>query len=208
MARIWTIVVAAGSGSRFGQPKQYASLAGRRVLDHSIAAARSTSDGIVLVVPLDRIGDTEPTVDAVVAGGDTRSESVRNGLQAVPDDADIIAVHDAARPLADDDLFRVMVDAVRAGADAAVPAVPVVDTIRHVDGGIVDRSDLVAVQTPQTFGARALRSAHRAGGHATDDASLVEADGGKVVLVPGTAANLKITQPHDLVVAEALLAAR
>jgi 2-C-methyl-D-erythritol 4-phosphate cytidylyltransferase len=208
MAAVWVIVVAAGSGRRFGGAKQYEPLAGRRVLDWSLDAARTVADGVVLVVAEDHAGDAEPAADAVVAGAATRSGSVRAGLAAVPVSADVIVVHDAARPLADADLFAAVVGAVRSGADAALPGAPVYDTLRAHDGIPVDRDGLVAVQTPQAFGAAALRAAHRAGAEATDDASLVEADGGKVVVVPGSSDNLKITRPTDLVVAEALLRAR
>src|SRR5207249_9454149 len=95
----WAIVVAAGAGSRFGRPKQYEHLGGRRVLDWSLDAARTTCDGAVVVVPADRMSDAEDA-DAVVAGADTRSGSVRAGLAAVPPSADTIVIHDAARPLA------------------------------------------------------------------------------------------------------------
>jgi len=117
-------------------------------------------------------------------------------------------VHDGARPLAGGDLFRAVVAAVRAGADAAVPGVPLADTLRWRSGGVADRDGLVAVQTPQAFRAAALRAAHEGEPDATDDASLVEAAGGKVVVVDGSPLNLKITNPSDLIVAEALLRAR
>jgi 2-C-methyl-D-erythritol 4-phosphate cytidylyltransferase len=208
MGSVWAIVVAAGSGSRFGAAKQYLPLGGRRVLDWSLEAARAAADGVVVVVPPDRAGDAEPLADAVAAGGDTRSASVRAGLAAVPDDAEVVVVHDGARPLAGVPLFAVVVAAVRDGADAAVPGVPVADTLRWRTGGVADRDGLVAVQTPQGFRAAALRAAHAGGGEATDDASLVEAAGGKVVVVDGSAQNLKITNPHDLAVAEALLRER
>ena len=220
MGRVWVVVVAAGSGRRFGGAKQYEPLAGRRVLDWSLAAARSAvgggdaaggggrDGGVVLVVAPGREGDDEPAADAVVAGAATRSGSVRAGLARVPDDADVIVVHDGARPLADADLFAAVVGAVRGGADAALPGVPVADTLRSRDGGVVDRDGLVAVQTPQAFRAAALRAAHATATEATDDASLVEAAGGKVVVVDGSPSNVKITRPADLVVAEALLRAR
>ena len=146
-----------------------------------------------------------PTRTLVVGGGDTRSSSVRAGLAAVPGHADVIVVHDGARPLAGAELFARVVEAVREGADAAVPAVEVTDTLRHRSSGSVDRSGLVAVQTPQAFRAAALRRAHADEPEATDDASLVEATGGKVVVVEGSPANLKITRPIDLAIAEALL---
>jgi 2-C-methyl-D-erythritol 4-phosphate cytidylyltransferase len=208
MSDVWVIVVAAGSGRRFGGAKQYASLAGRRVLDWSLDAARAVADGVVVVVAPEHAGDPEPAADAVVAGAATRSGSVRAGLARVPDEAQVVVVHDGARPLADATLFAAVVDAVRAGADAAVPGVPVADTLRSRDGGVVDREGVVAVQTPQAFRAAALRAAHAPEGEATDDASLVEARGGKVVVVDGIPGNLKITRPEDLVMAEALLRAR
>jgi len=208
MGHVWAIVVAAGSGRRFGREKQYEPLAGRRVLDWALDAAAAGADGVVMVVAPHHAADDEPGADVVVAGADTRSGSVRAGLAAVPADAEVVVVHDGARPLATPDLFAAVVDAVRAGADAAVPGVPVNDTLRAVTGGVVDRDGLVAVQTPQAFRAGALLAAHAGGGVATDDASLVEAAGGKVVVVNGSPTNLKITRPDDLVVAEALLRAR
>ncbi|HEV8298852.1 MAG TPA: 2-C-methyl-D-erythritol 4-phosphate cytidylyltransferase [Acidimicrobiales bacterium] len=214
-AGIWTVVVAAGSGSRFGAAKQYEPLGDRRVVDWSLAAASEGSAGVVLVVAGDRLAreaghaaEHHAGRVQVVAGAATRSGSVRAGLAAVPAHAEVIVVHDAARPLAPERLFAAVVQAIRDGADAALPAVPVTDTIRRVDGGVVDRAELVAVQTPQAFAAHALRSAHRDDPEASDDAALVEAAGGKVVIVPGDPINLKITDPLDLVVARVLLAQR
>jgi 2-C-methyl-D-erythritol 4-phosphate cytidylyltransferase len=206
---VWVIVVAAGSGSRFGRPKQYEQLGGRRVLDWSLDAARTAAggadDGVVLVVAADRVRDPEPGADAVVAGAATRSGSVRAGLAAVPVGAGVVVVHDGARPLAGRAMFAAAVDAVRHGTDAVVPAVAVTDTLRRRDGGAVERDELVAVQTPQAFRAAALRAAHAGAPEATDDASLVESAGGKVVLVDGSPANIKITHSADLAVADALL---
>jgi 2-C-methyl-D-erythritol 4-phosphate cytidylyltransferase len=200
----WAIVVAAGSGDRYGGPKQYERLGDRRVLDWSLGAARAACDGVVVVVHPDRAGDDEGA-DAVVAGGATRSDSVRAGLAAVPDDADVVLVHDAARPRVPAAVWRRVIEGVRAGADAVVPAVPVIDTLRELGGGTVDRSRFVAVQTPQGFAAAALRSAHAGGGDATDDAALVEAAGGMVLVVDGDPAAAKITAPHDLRALEAFL---
>lgn len=208
---VWSVVVAAGSGSRFGGPKQLERLGDRRVLDWSLAAAEQASDGVVLVVAAEHRAEIEATLGCsqsrpvVVTGGATRSASVRCGLTAVPPSADVVVVHDAARPLASPALFARVVDAVRAGADAAVPGVPVVDTIRRRSGGVVSRDELVAVQTPQAFRAEALRAAHRGEPNATDDATLVEAAGGKVVVVPGDPVNRKITDPSDLAIARALV---
>jgi 2-C-methyl-D-erythritol 4-phosphate cytidylyltransferase len=149
-------------------------------------------------------------VDRCVVGGATRSDSVRAGLDAVPDDADVVVVHDAARPAARASMFEAVIAAVRAGADAAIPGVPVTDTIKRVDGQVVvdtlDRSTLVAVQTPQAFAAAALRAAHADAGDATDDAALVERRGGRVVVVPGDASNRKLTTPDDVAALERALA--
>lgn len=215
--KAWAVVVAAGGGRRFGGAKQFADLAGRRVVEWSLDVARSVCDGVVVVVPAENLGDSAACeglggVDAVVAGGGTRSESVRRGLAAVPASAEVIVVHDAARPLARLELWRAVIAAVEAGADAAIPAVAVSDTVKQVgEGGhlvTLDRSKLVAVQTPQAFVARVLRQVHAAGVEATDDAALVEYAGGRVELVDGPPDNLKITSRMDLVVAAALIDAR
>lgn len=200
----WAIVVAAGSGDRFGERKQYLPLGEGRVLDWALRAARARCDGVVLVVPGDALEHPEPQADAVVAGGATRSESVRRGLAAIPATARVVVVHDAARPVPVPDVWDRVLAAAHAGADAVVPAVPVTDTLRRVDGGTVDRAAVVAVQTPQAFRADALRGAHAAGVDGTDDASLVEAAGGRVVVVDGDPANIKITTPVDLALAELL----
>lgn len=203
MGSTWSIVVAGGSGARFGDRKQYLPLAGRRVLDWALEAAR-VGDGVVLVVPADCASEDEPLADVVVVGGETRSASVRAGLAAVPADACVIVVHDAARAVPSPGLWERVLAAVAVGADAVVPVVPVTDTLREVGGSTVDRSRLVAVQTPQAFAAAALRAAHADSPDGTDDASLVEAQGGRVVVVDGDPRNIKITTPVDLVVAEAL----
>jgi 2-C-methyl-D-erythritol 4-phosphate cytidylyltransferase len=211
--RVWAIVVAAGAGSRFGGPKQYEDLGGRRVLDWSLDAARAACPGgVVLVVPPERARDGEPTADRVVAGGATRAASVRAGLAAVAADADVVVVHDAARRFADAAIFAAVVDAVAHGADGAVPGLPVADTVKRVDGGrvvaTVERDGLVAVQTPQAFRAEVLRRAHAHGADATDDAAVVEAAGGCVVVVDGDPANVKLTTRGDLDEARSRLAAR
>jgi 2-C-methyl-D-erythritol 4-phosphate cytidylyltransferase len=128
----------------------------------------------------------------------------------VPDDAAIIVVHDAARPMATHDLFTSVVAAVRSSeVDGVIPVLPVSDTLKRVEGDTVlhsvDRGGLVAVQTPQAFAAEALRRAHRSGGEATDDAALLEEMGATVRTVVGDPHNMKLTRPEDLVLAEALL---
>lgn len=202
--------MAGGSGRRFGGPKQFLQLAGRPVAAWSVTAARSVADGVVLVVPGDGPAAPATGADRVVAGGATRTESVRAGLAAVPDDATIIVIHDAARPLATGALFAAVVDLVRAGGtDGAIPVVPVTDTLKRVDGGTVlatvDRNGLVAVQTPQAFVAATLRAAHRSADEATDDAALVERLGATVRTVMGEPHNVKLTRTEDLDVAEALM---
>jgi 2-C-methyl-D-erythritol 4-phosphate cytidylyltransferase len=199
---IWTVVVGGGSGRRFGLLKQYEALGDARVIDWSRRVAEAASDGVVVVVPAE---DAER--EQAVAGGDSRSASVRAGLAAVPDEATIVCVHDAARPFATADLFERVAGAIADGADAAVPGIEVTDTIKVVASdreGIVsvidtpDRATLVAVQTPQAFRASALRAAHAVGGEATDDAAMIERSGGRVVVVDGELMNRKITVPDDL----------
>jgi 2-C-methyl-D-erythritol 4-phosphate cytidylyltransferase len=205
---VWTIVVAGGTGARFGTRKQYEVVGGHRILDRSVAAAARAGAGVVVVVPADDVAAESATFDLVVAGGATRSASVRAGLAAVPAAASIVCVHDAARPFASDALFQRVVDAVRNGADGAVPGVPVTDTIKVIDaGGRVTatpaRDSLVAAQTPQAFRAEVLRRAHADGAEGTDDAFVVEQLGGVVLVVPGEADNRKVTHPDDLAWAEA-----
>ncbi|MET0920716.1 MAG: 2-C-methyl-D-erythritol 4-phosphate cytidylyltransferase [Acidimicrobiia bacterium] len=213
MSGVWAIVVAAGRGDRFADgahdiAKQFVELAGVRIVDRSVATAARACDGVVLVLAPGVEWDGVP-VDAVVTGGATRSDSVRAGLAAIPDAAEVVVVHDAARPLATVALFDAVVDAVLAGADGAVPGLAVTDTLKRVDDvrvtATVDRVGLVAVQTPQAFRSDILRAAHLNGTDATDDAALVEEWGGNVVVVPGDPRNLKVTGPADLMIAAALL---
>lgn len=196
--KIWTIVVAAGSGTRFGSPKQFSLINERRIVDWAVETARISSDGVVVVLPTE-----QAQREGGVAGGATRSASVRCGLAAVPSDATIICVHDAARPFASEFLFDEVIDAVCSGADGAVPGLPVVDTIKFIDSTNIvtstpDRRQLVAVQTPQAFRAKQLRQAHENNPEGTDDSTLVEARGGKIVVITGDPLNRKITTPEDL----------
>jgi 2-C-methyl-D-erythritol 4-phosphate cytidylyltransferase len=204
----WAIVVAAGGGTRFGAPKQFARLGAATVLDRAVAVARAACAGVVVVLPA---GSEWTAPDGVhtTPGGATRSASVRAGLALVPVDIDVVVVHDAARPLASPDLFARVVAAVRSGADAAVPGIPVADTVKRVREQTVietvPRDDLVTVQTPQAFRRAALERAHADDGVGTDDAALVEAAGGTVVVVEGEARNLKLTRADDLALAQALI---
>jgi 2-C-methyl-D-erythritol 4-phosphate cytidylyltransferase len=209
---VGAIVVAAGRGDRFGGPKQFLALAGTRLVDRAVTACTDACDAVVVVLPAGVPWDG-PAVHAAVTGGATRSDSVRAGLAALPARCDVVVVHDAARPLASREIFDAVIDAIRGGADAAVPALPVADTLKRVDdsGRVVEtvaRADLVAVQTPQAFRGDALRAAHETSADATDDAALVERRGGCVVIVPGDTTNFKITAPRDLDLAAAVLAAR
>jgi 2-C-methyl-D-erythritol 4-phosphate cytidylyltransferase len=217
VARVWSIVVAGGSGRRFGEQKQFSSLGGRPVVSWAVDACRALSDGVVLVVPAGTHAD-QSSADTVVTGGATRADSVRCGLDAVPADADVIVVHDAARPLAPPALFAAVLEALHEeGVVGAVPGLAPSDTIKVVDRSMnvtntLDRTTLVSVQTPQAFRAKALRAAHDQAQNspdivATDDAMLVEASGGLVRVVPGHPGNLKITTRDDLATAERLLAA-
>ena len=206
-AVVWSVVVAAGSGERFGGDKQAADLVGQPVVVWAVRAATSVSDGVVVVATAERRSAVVDLlagldgVEAVVDGGDTRSASVRCGLAAVPADAEVVLVHDGARPLATPDLFRRVVEAVCLGAEAVVPGIPLADSLRSVEGRVIDRDGVIAVQTPQGFAAEALRRAHADGGEASDDATLVEATGVTVVVVEGEPANLKVTRPMDLALA-------
>lgn len=219
------MVVAGGSGSRFGGPKQFEPLGTGTVLDSAVWASRAVADFVVVVLPGAAIGAEVTGADAVVPGGQTRSASVRAGLaalvsnarpdgehkpvQAAPFDPEIVVVHDAARPLASPALFKSVVDAVRAGADAAVPALAVNDTVKRVVGRTVretvPRDGLFLIQTPQAFCLSVLNEAHSGAADATDDAALVEAVGGTVVVVDGEPANVKLTSPSDLPLLEALV---
>jgi 2-C-methyl-D-erythritol 4-phosphate cytidylyltransferase len=221
LLRTWAIVVAAGDGVRLGadRPKAFVKLGGRLLLSHSVELFEEhpSVDGIVLVVPE---GWEEPAtlladdlvagkVAVAVPGGATRAESVSRGLAAVPDEADLIVVHDAARPFATPELVTAVLEAL-GHAEGAVPGVPVTDTVKRVDGDRVtetlERSQLVSVQTPQAFHAEALRTAYAVPADrlsaATDCASLVEASGRAVSVVAGEEANLKITTSADLAEAE------
>ena len=216
--KTFAIVVGAGSGERFGRFKQFDLFCGKSVLQHSLSAALAACDAVAAVVleelaeAIDQAGEEFGSERVLItAGGSTRAESVRCGLSALKakesgfPDGSIIVVHDAARPLASQEIFQRVIAAVKDGADAAVPAIEVTDTIRHAETGPMDRSLLRAVQTPQAFKAEILEAAHAQSPEATDDATLVEAVGGKVVLVEGDPANIKITRPRDLAVAEVLL---
>lgn len=212
------LLVAAGSGERLGapRPKAFVVLAGRPMLEWSLAALRAvgTIEHVVVALPP---GESAPDGTLGVPGGRTRSHSVRAALRAAPSPADgRVVVHDAARPLAEPELFARALAALE-DADAAIAAAPVTDTVKRADAerrvtATLDRAGLWAIQTPQAFRAEMLRQAldvpDEVLAAATDDASLVERVGGTVRLVESPPDNLKVTTPLDLRIAEALLAER
>ena len=222
------VVVAAGSGERLGagRPKALVPLAGEPMVVHAVRAlwSAATVDDVVVVAGGEHCEEIAALlaaagldVAAVCAGGGTRQESVDRGLAACPRDADVVAVHDAARPLVSPALVDATVRALVDSWAAVAPGLPVVDTLKLVDPAqsdrvvrTQDRRHLWAVQTPQVFARGTLQQVHARlrGTAVTDDLGLVEAAGGRVRLVPGERANFKVTYPEDLVLAEALFAAR
>lgn len=219
------IVVAAGSGERLGAdvPKALVEVAGRPLVCHAVDHLREAgAAAVVVVAPPDAVTGTQQALGpagrdvTVVPGGARRADSVRAGLAALPEAITVVAVHDAARGLAPAALVRRVVGTVTGEVVAAAPALTVSDTLKTVDGdtvlGTVDRTAVVAVQTPQVFAAAALRAAHATAADATDDLALVEgllAAGrldGRVVVVPGDALAMKVTHPSDLAVVAALAA--
>jgi 2-C-methyl-D-erythritol 4-phosphate cytidylyltransferase len=221
--------VAAGRGERLGpgDAKALRLLGGAPVLVHAVRAlaAAATVEHVVVAAPPDAVEVTRTLLAAehagasleVVPGGAERPDSVRAALAALPDDVDVVLVHDAARPLAPSQLADAVAAAVAGGRDAVVPVLPVVDTVKQVSGdqvvATVDRSSLRAVQTPQGFRRSVLEQAHREhrsgdGVEVTDDAGLVERIGRPVTVVPGHEDAFKVTRPLDLLLAETVLAAR
>ena len=218
----WAILVAAGAGERLGldRPKAFARLAGRPLLAESIARLDASDwiDAIVVAAPP---GWEEPSillaeelvaskVAAVVTGGPTRAESVRLALDEVPDDALVVLVHDAARPLVDDAVVERLLGRLAEGVDGVVPGVAIGDTVKRVDRGLVaetiEREALVAVQTPQVFVADRLRAAYDGDlSGATDCASLVERAGGRIAVVAGDPRLVKVTTADDLELVARLL---
>ncbi len=224
------IVPAAGRGERLGpgQPKALRELGGVPMLVHAVRALSRARlvDLVVVAAPPDGVGSVKSLLAlheigaevSVVAGGEERQDSVARALEALPPDADIVLVHDAARPLAPSELVDVVAAAVLSGNVAVVPGLPVADTVKRVaisgngQESVVEtiaRGDLRAIQTPQGFERAVLAKAHaEAAGIMTDDAGLVERLGIKVSVVPGSPEAFKITRPLDLLVAEMVLAER
>jgi 2-C-methyl-D-erythritol 4-phosphate cytidylyltransferase len=215
------VVVAAGRGERLGSPypKAFAKLGGRPLLAESLERLDRSDwiEGMVVVVPAEweepaillaeEVGAGKVTL--AVPGGETRSDSVRAGLAEVPEEAAVVLVHDAARPLVDEAVVERVVLALGDEWDGAVPVMPLLDTLKRADGDAVvetiDRTGLVAAQTPQAFVAGTLRRALAAGGAESDCAGSVERAGGRVRVVPGDARLVKVTSDADLALVEALL---
>lgn len=214
---VGVVVPAAGAGARLGPgaPKALRLLVGSPLLLHAVRRVRecpSVGPVVVAAPPLEVAAVTALLAGldvTVVAGGAERQDSVRLGLAALPAEVDLVLVHDAARALVPVAVVEEVVAALRAGAQAVVPVVPVADTVKRVANDVVvatvDRSELRAVQTPQGFVRAVLEEAHASSASVTDDASLVEALGVPVVTVPGAPEAFKVTTRFDLLVAEALL---
>ncbi|WP_330458543.1 2-C-methyl-D-erythritol 4-phosphate cytidylyltransferase [Streptomyces sp. NBC_00820] len=241
-SRVAAVIPAAGRGVRLGPgaPKALRTLSGTPMLIHAVralAASRHVSL-VIVVAPPDGAAEVKSLLDAhalpgdtpggswgrtdflVVPGGDSRQESVRLGLDALPPEYDVVLVHDAARPLVPVDTVDAVIEAVRDGAPAVVPALPLADTVKEVEPAAVpgtpepvlatpERARLRAVQTPQGFDRDTLVRAHATvTENVTDDASMVEQLGLRVVTVPGHEEAFKVTRPLDLVLAEAVLTRR
>lgn len=233
-SRTAVVIPAAGRGVRLGPgaPKALRALNGTPMLIHAVramAASRAVSL-VVVVAPPEGAAEVktlladhalpERTDFLVVAGGETRQESVKLGLDALPEGIGVVLVHDAARPLVPVDTVDGVIEAVREGAPAVVPALPLTDTVKQVEPSgepgrpepvvaTPERARLRAVQTPQGFDRDTLVRAHATvTDNVTDDASMVEQLGLQVVVVPGHEEAFKVTRPLDLVLAEAVLARR
>ena len=219
---VWAVLAAAGRGERLGsdRPKAFARLGGRPLLAESLERLEESGwiDAIVIAAPPDweepsilvaeEIAATK--VSSAVTGGESRSESVRLALEEVPKEAAVVLVHDAARPLLPEEVIERVLAPLSEGWDGVVPAVPLADTVKRVDGDRVvetlPRDDLVAVQTPQAFLADTLRRAVSGDvSSATDCASLVESQGGRIKVVEGDPRLLKVTHAGDLALVESWL---
>lgn len=218
--RVAAIIAAAGSGDRLGErtPKALVDLDGRTLIEHAVALFAPVAEQIIICVPASRVESLTSQFASnrrisVVAGGDTRSLSVRNAISILARDIDCVLVHDAARALMPQPVIDRLLAEIQRGAEAVIPILPVPDTIKEVLGDkvvrTVDRTALQRVQTPQAFKTVTLVDAHAAakrdGVEGTDDASLVERTGIKVATVAGDERGFKITTPFDLEVARAIV---
>ncbi len=211
------IIVAAGSGLRCAAdtPKQFVEVGARPLLMHTIEAFENNVQEIIVVVPSNG-GRSEwqrlvekhgfGTAHKVVEGDAERFLSVKKGLEAVNHNTDIVLVHDGVRPFVTPELIARMIAVVR-NCDAAVPVIPVVDTLRKVSGGVLSRSEVMAVQTPQAFGYEVLKRAYEQPYNPgfTDDGSVVESAGYEIEMVEGESSNFKVTTPADMIITKKLL---
>ena len=218
---MWAVIVAAGRGERLGldRPKAFANLRGRPLLAESLERLEASDwiDAIVVAAPPDW---EEPVILLAeelgcgkvvesVTGGETRAASARAALREVSEDAAVILVHDAARPILPEEVIERLLTALNEGWDGAVPVLPLRDTVKRVEGDQVvetlDRGGIALAQTPQAFVATALLSAVASGSDATDCSALVEAQGGRVKAVSGDPRLVKVTGPADLELVERFL---
>ena len=211
---VWAVIVAAGRGERLGldRPKSFANLRDRPLLAESLERLEASDwiDSIVVAAPPDW---EEPVILLAeelgcgkvvesVTGGATRAASVRAALAEVSEDAAVVLVHDAARPIVPEEVIERLLTALNEGWDGAIPVLPLPDTVKRIEGDqvveTVDREGLAMVQTPQVFMATVLRDAVASGGEASDCSALVEARGGRIKAVPGDPRLVKVTKPADL----------
>jgi 2-C-methyl-D-erythritol 4-phosphate cytidylyltransferase len=211
---VWAVIVAAGRGERLGldRPKAFANLHDRPLLAESLERLEASDwiDAIVVAAPPDW---EEPVILLAeelgcgkvvesVTGGASRAASVRAALAEVSEDAAVVLVHDAARPIVPEEVIERLLTALNEGWDGAIPVLPLPDTVKRIEGDqvveTVDREGLAMVQTPQVFIATVLRDAVASGGEASDCSALVEARGGRIKAVPGDPRLVKVTEPADL----------
>jgi 2-C-methyl-D-erythritol 4-phosphate cytidylyltransferase/2-C-methyl-D-erythritol 2,4-cyclodiphosphate synthase len=221
--RVAAIIAAAGSGERLGAraPKALIDVGGRTLVDHAVSLFDGIAEHVIICAPSSHVRELSESfagnaIVTIIAGGSTRSLSVRNAISVLTRDVDYVLVHDAARALAPREVVDRILAELQRGAEGVVPVLPVVDTIKEVMGEkvvrTVDRSALQRVQTPQGFRSQTLIAAHAAakrdGVEGTDDASLVERIGIKVATVAGDERAFKITTPFDWEIARALAGGR
>lgn len=208
---LWGLVLAGGEGRRFGTPKQFELLRGRTLLEHAISLVRPHCEGVLVVLPPGS-SPAACSADLTVAGGATRSGSVRNGLAGLPADADRVLIHDAAHPLASLRLFSDVIAALTPSVCGALPVIALANTMAWVEAGLITRvqskEGVHTMQMPMAFWVDALAEAHARDSGATDDASLMVSLGHPVAAVEGDPGNLHITTIADLRLAEAVLDAR
>ena len=216
---VWGIVLAGGGGNRFGGLKQFARLGGQTLLQRAVEMTAARCAGVVVVLPAGHDWPASRARITTAVGGATRAESVRSGLAALPAEAQFVVITDAAHPLASSSLFEKVIEAVRDGADGALPGLPLTDAIKRLEsldgpgvGGLLGLAGpttaaggSISAQMPMAFRLVALLGAHQRIGDAVEDSAMVTADGGRVVIVPGEPTNVHVTTPAELAIAEALL---